>query len=353
MATTIPHRVPTLQHAIADLTGYEDADTLRWQQACVHAAQQLTGEQGRYAGTDTDRLAQGLDLAQRGCVTRAEELDDLRAEVTSGTAHSTVDLAQRGCPCLDFQQRNVACLHLLAAEIHTGALGLDGGVPRGAEPLVPPDTTPRVPNTSLQEGPTSAGPGATASSPERATRKRAGRAHRGQVPAPTGSAARWPTSEAPASMNVKLKVGNMELMYTARDTNDRDIQDRMTTLLPWLAEVMAACEATYDACRQAAKQAAEQPTPPPPPAPTVRILHEQMDAAVQAAMPAQTAASPNGAGPAAEGRRTPPPPPASERTNDMDPSWCPIHQCQMQRRSNARGSWYSHRLHSGAYCKGE
>src|SRR5882724_1713928 len=69
MATTIPHRVPTLQHAIADLTGYEDADTLRWQQACVHTAQQLTGTQGRYAGIDTDRLAHGLDLAQRGCVT--------------------------------------------------------------------------------------------------------------------------------------------------------------------------------------------------------------------------------------------------------------------------------------------
>ena len=61
MATTLSHRIPTLQHAIADLTGYEDADTLRWQQACVHAAQQLTGEQGRYAGTDTDRLAYGLD----------------------------------------------------------------------------------------------------------------------------------------------------------------------------------------------------------------------------------------------------------------------------------------------------
>ena len=78
MATTVTHHIPTLQHAIADLTGYEDADTLRWQQACVHAAQQLTGAQGRYAGTDTDRLAQGLDLAQRGGVTLAEALDDLQ-----------------------------------------------------------------------------------------------------------------------------------------------------------------------------------------------------------------------------------------------------------------------------------
>jgi len=148
MATTVSHRLSTTQaHAIADLTGYEDADTLRWQQAGV-TAQQRTGAQGRDASTDTDRLAHGLDLA-----------------------------------------------------------------PRGEEPLIPPDTAPPVPHTSLQEGPAAAGPGATASRPERARRTRTVRTHRGQAPAPTGSAASWPTSEAPASMNVKLKVGNMELMY--------------------------------------------------------------------------------------------------------------------------------------------
>src|SRR5712691_11999148 len=350
MATTVSHRLSTTQaHAIADLTGYEDADTLRWQQACVQAAQHLTAERSRYACTDTDRLAHGLDLAQRGCVTLAEALDDLRAEVTSGNAHYTVDLAQLDCPCLDFQQCKAPCTHLLAAEIHTGALGLC----TASGPLIPPDTTPPATNTSLQEA-----SGATASGPARARRTRTVRTPRGQAPALTGSAARWPTSEAPASMNVKLKVGNIEIMYTARDTNDQDLQDRMTTLLPWLAEVMAACEATYDARQQAAKQAAEQPTPPPPPAPTERILHEQMDAAVQTAVQAQTAASPNGAGPAADGRRTPPPPPASERTNDMDPSWCAIHTCAMEQHSNERGTWWSHYLGTDAhgkrrYCKGE
>ena len=68
MATNVSHRLSTTQaHAIADLTGYEDADTLRWQQAGV-TAQQRTGAQGRDAGTDTDtdRLAHGLDLAPRG-----------------------------------------------------------------------------------------------------------------------------------------------------------------------------------------------------------------------------------------------------------------------------------------------
>jgi hypothetical protein len=39
MATNVTHRLPTPQdQAIADLTGYEDAATLRWQQACVQAA---------------------------------------------------------------------------------------------------------------------------------------------------------------------------------------------------------------------------------------------------------------------------------------------------------------------------
>ena len=39
MSTTVSHPIPTAQaQAIADLTGYEDAATLRWQQACVQAA---------------------------------------------------------------------------------------------------------------------------------------------------------------------------------------------------------------------------------------------------------------------------------------------------------------------------
>ena len=213
MATTVTHHIPTLQHAIADLTGYEDADTLRWQQACVHAAQQLTGAQGRYADTDTDRLAQGLDLAQRGGVTLAQDLDDLSAEVVSGNAHYTVDLAQPGCPCTDFQQHKTPCMHLLAVEIHTGALGPFAA----AAPLLPPDTIPPATTTSLPEA-----PGATASGPPRARRTRTVRTPRRQAPALTGSPASWPTSEAPASMNVKLKVATMEVMYV------RPVQTELT-----------------------------------------------------------------------------------------------------------------------------
>jgi hypothetical protein len=50
MATTVSHPLPFAQaQAIADLTGYEDAATLRWQQACVQAANTLTAlPNGRY-----------------------------------------------------------------------------------------------------------------------------------------------------------------------------------------------------------------------------------------------------------------------------------------------------------------
>ena len=43
MSTTVSHLLPSAQaQAIADLTGYEDAATLRWQQACVQSANTLT-----------------------------------------------------------------------------------------------------------------------------------------------------------------------------------------------------------------------------------------------------------------------------------------------------------------------
>jgi hypothetical protein len=111
----------------------------------------------------------------------------------------------------------------------------------------------------------------------------------------------------------------------------------MTKLLPWLAEVMAACEANYDARQKAATTAAEPPKPTPEPRP----LDAPMAAAIAAALKAQANGTP------------PPRDPQLEPTNDTDPSWCPIHRCAMPRRTNERGSWYSHRLPSGEYCRGE
>ena len=159
------------------------------------------------------------------------------------------------------------------------------------------------------------------------------------LPAAAPSTASWPISEAPASLNIKLKIGNMELMLTMRDVDDLKLQRRATMSLPWLQAILHGCEANLAARQQEAEEERKVQQ---------RTLDEQIAAAVAAAMQAQAAASTTG-----NGARKPPAPPALEPTNDTDPSWCPIHRCRMERRTNERGSWYSHRLAGGGYCKGE
>jgi hypothetical protein len=172
MATTVSHPLPSAQaQAIADLTGYEDAATLRWQQACVQAANQLTAlPNGRYVNVRMERMRQGLELAQRGAVTLPDDGQDLSAVVRSGSNLYQVDTRLLTCTCADYQKHLQACKHLLAVEVHLGALGLAAPVPEPSAAV--PEPSAAVPST-----------------------------------------ANWPISEAPASLNIKLKVGNMELMY--------------------------------------------------------------------------------------------------------------------------------------------
>src|SRR5262249_1743023 len=311
MSTTVSHPISSAQaQAIADLTGYEDAATLRWQQACVQAANTLTAlPNGRYVNVRMERMRQGLELAQRGAVTLPEEGEDLSAVVRSGNNLYQVDTRLLTCPCADYQKHLQACKHLLATEIHLGALGL-------LPPSAPEPAAAEVPAPVQDPAP--------------------------MTPAP--STASWPISEAPASLNIKLKIGNMELMFTMRDVDDLKLQRRATMSLPWLQDILHGCEANLAARQQEAerilKQAEEERQA------QARSLDEQIAAAVAAAMQAQTSGSTTG-----NGARKPHAPPALEPTNDTDPSWCPIHRCKMERRTNERGSWYSHRLPSGGYCK--
>ena len=156
---------------------------------------------------------------------------------------------------------------------------------------------------------------------------------------PLPTTASWPISEAPASLNIKLRVGNMELMYTMRDVDDLKLQRRATMSLPWLQEILHGCEANLAARQQEAERSRQQAEEEKKV--QARSLDEQIAAAVAAALKTQANGTP------------PPRDPLFAPTNDTDPSWCPIHRCKMERRSNERGSWYSHRLSSGAYCKGE
>src|SRR6516225_8363610 len=183
MATTVSQPLPSAQaQAIADLTGYEDAATMRWQQACTQAANTLTAlPNGRYVNVRMERMRQGLELSQRGAVTLPEDGEQFSAVVRSGNNVYQVDTRLLTCTCADYGKHLQACKHILAVEVHLGALGLAG---HAEEPLNPPATEPAI-NPSLPPA------------------------------APT--TASWPISEAPASLNIKLRVGNMELMYTMRD----------------------------------------------------------------------------------------------------------------------------------------
>jgi hypothetical protein len=320
MATTVSHPLSSAQaQAIADLTGYEDAATLRWQQACVQAANTLTAlPNGRYVNVRMERMRQGLELAQRGAVTLPEDGEQLSAVVRSGSNLYQVDTRLLTCPCADYQKHFQACKHLLGVEIHLGALG-----------LVPPYAlAPAVAEEPAQD------PAPTA-------------------PAP--STASWPISEAPASLNLKLKIGNMELMLTMRDVDDLKLQRRATMSLPWLQEILHGCDAHLAARQQEAerslKQAEEERQV------QARSLDEQIAAAVQAAMQAQASRN-NGHSPQQHTAAAPPQLPDAEGLaigHDHDPRWCPTHQVTMRwHDGNARGpGWFSHQLADGSYCKGK
>src|SRR2546429_6265445 len=210
MATNVPHRLPTPQdQAIADLTGYEDIATLRWQQACVQAANNLTAlPNGRYVTVRMERMRQGLELAQRGAVTLPEEGEDLSAVVRSGNNLYQIDTRLLTCTCADYQKNLQACKHLLATEVHLGALGR----------MPAPTSEPAVPEDLA----------VAASAPAAA-----------RTACPT--TATWPISEAPASLNIKLRVGNMEFMLTMRDVDDLKLHRRATMGPPCLQEVLHGC----------------------------------------------------------------------------------------------------------------
>ena len=314
MSTTVSHQVPAAQQqAISDLTGYEDAAMLRWQQACVQAANTLTAlPNGRYVNVRMERMRQGLELAQRGAVTLPDDGEQLSAVVRSGNNLYQIDTRLLTCTCADYQKNLQACKHLLATEVHLGALG-----------LVPPS----APEPAAAEEPTPV-----------------------QDPAPMApapSTASWPISEAPASLNIKLRVGNMEFMLTMRDVDDLKLQRRATMALPWLQEILHGCEANLAARQQEAEEERQA---------QARSLDEQIAAAVAAAMKAQ-ASSHNGHSPQRSTATAYQPPEVDglASAHDHDPSWCPKHQVTMRwHDGNARGpGWFSHQLADGSYCKGK
>ena len=137
----------------------------------------------------------------------------------------------------------------------------------------------------------------------------------------------------------------MELLYTLRGIDDAELQRRITATLPTLQEVIEACEeraAQRAAARDAHAAKAQQ-------APAAAVPQADLQAVVQQAVQQALAA--------ANGQATPPPqaPPANGQAQSAPTpdGWCALHQVPMELRSNERGSWWSHRLADGSYCKGK
>jgi hypothetical protein len=252
-----------------------------------------------------ERLRKALDLVRADAVTLHA---DGSASVQSGKQTYTLT---PDCPCADAKHRTELCKHTLAVELHRRAVELFHGT--DAEP---------VPTSSVTPGAPSVTPGAPSAPASRA----------------------WDVHEAPASACFKFRVGNMELLYTLRGIDDAELQRRMTATLPTLQDIIEACEerAGQRVAERAAAQAAQaQQAPASAPADLPALLQQ----AVQQALTATGAA-----------HGTPPPAAPANGQAQSAPTpegWCALHQVPMELRQNERGSWWSHRLADGSYCKGK
>ncbi len=241
--------------------------------------------------------------------------EDGAAQVTSGGTLYHIDV-DGTCRCPDAQHRGVPCKHVLAVHIHQqamAALAPSTAAPRAASP------PPASPEDTRQE----------------------------RLP----SADRWAVTEAPASACLRLRVGELEILYTMRDITDAELTSRVQHLVPWVQDLVDQArerQTHLDVLRQqretasAGQAAVPQPPPPTPPADLQALIQQAVHQALAAQQPASTGQAP------AKGHA-----PEDERPAGPD-DWCDLHQVTMERRSNARGSWWSHWLASEQrYCKGK
>ena len=240
--------------------------------------------------------------------------DDGAALVTSGGTRYRVE-ADGTCHCPDAQHQGVPCKHTLAVQIHQQATAVLAPSATAAAPLALPEypSQDRLP-----------------------------------------SADRWDVNEAPASCCLRLRIGELELLYTMRDISDAELTSRVQHLVPWVQDVLDQArerQALLDTLRQqreaaSAGQTAVPQPPPPMPQPPPPMPPADVQALIQQALAAQQPPS-NGHAP---GHGTAPAATAPASPAD----WCSLHQGAMEQRSNAKGAWYSHWLASEQrYCKGK
>jgi hypothetical protein len=310
-----------MTHNVAALFGHSDDTLVAWQQACAQAAEALRPQH------DPERLAKALALAHDGAV-RIE--DDGDALVTSGDARYLVR-ANGTCLCPDAQHRGVPCKHVLAVQIHQQATA---SLAPSASAAPPPAATPPAP-------------------PEPTSQDR--------LP----SADRWDVNEAPASACLRLRVGELEILYTMRDVSDAELTSRVQHLVPWVQDLLDQArerQTLLDTLRQQREAAPASPAAPAPQDPQlanppadlqalIQQVVQQILAAPQAPSSGDNAAAAPGQAP---GAKTPALQGNDTAAAHSDAPVCPLHQVAMEQRSNTRGSWWSHWIASEKrYCKGK
>ena len=206
-----------------------------WQDAVTQVGEQLRAKLRVEALPD--RLHKALALVLAHAVTL---YPDGTASVQSGT--QTYRLAPE-CPCADATHRTELCTHTLAVELHRRALALLA------------DTTPASGPTAAAKPPLARRPPPSAQAPPAATPPAAEDTRQERLP----SADRWDVNEAPASCCLRLRVGDLEILYTMRDVSDAELTSRVQHLVPWVQDVL--------------DQARERQAPPrhPPPAARGRV----------------------------------------------------------------------------------
>lgn len=136
---------------------------------------------------------------------------------------------------------------------------------------------------------------------------------------------------------------------------DAELTSRVQHLLPWVQDLLDQArerQALLDTLRQqreATQTASDTPASTATQATGVPAdLEIRIQQAVQQALAAQQTTS-NDHRTATAHDQTP------EATTPAVPAgWCSLHQVQMEQRSNAKGTWYSHWLASEQrYCKGK
>jgi hypothetical protein len=309
---SVPQSLTTAQchRTVADVCGDRDTTPTAspapdWPQAVAQVGNALCAK--LRLETPPERIRNALDLVLAHAVT-------LHADGTASVQGSkdTYTLAPH-CPCPDAKQRTELCKHTIAVDLHRRALKLY----HDTAPAVPPATVPEaVPSVPLP---------ATA----------------------TGTAA-WLVQEAPTSACFKWRMGSAELTYTFRGVTDEEVLTRIREQLPLLQDILAACE-TRAAARPAIPEAAPPQAPPDEP-----DKHTQRPQASPQAQETPHKSHANGhtatnghANGHRNGQRQ-----RQSTTGDQDTGWCSLHNVAMHQHVNDRGTWCSHTLGNGRYCKG-